>query len=281
MDHFELRDGELYCEDVPLAEIAARGRHARLRLFDGDDVPPRRGAALGAGAAWRPADRLCGEGQSQQRGDRDARARRASAPTWFPAANIGAPSPRALPADKIVFSGVGKTEEEMRLALEGGLYQFNLELLAEAEMLSAVAIGDGADRPGRLPGQPRRRRRRPRQDHHRLGREQVRDRDRRCARGLCSRRRLPGPRSPGRRRPYRQPADQPRSARARLHARRRADRRASRAPATTSASPISAAVLASPTTPTSRRRQARPNMARWSAASPAAGTCGWCSSRGG
>jgi diaminopimelate decarboxylase len=45
--------------------------------------------------------------------------------------------------DRIVFSGVGKTEEEMRLALKGGLYQFNLESMAEAEMLSAVAAEMG------------------------------------------------------------------------------------------------------------------------------------------
>jgi diaminopimelate decarboxylase len=42
-------------------------------------------------------------------------------------------------ADKIVFSGVGKTAAEMSLALEGGLCQFNLESLPEAEMLSRVA----------------------------------------------------------------------------------------------------------------------------------------------
>jgi diaminopimelate decarboxylase len=48
-----------------------------------------------------------------------------------------------VPGDKIVFSGVGKTGEEMRVALDGGLYQFNLESLAEAEMLSAVATGRG------------------------------------------------------------------------------------------------------------------------------------------
>src|SRR5205085_6422248 len=49
--------------------------------------------------------------------------------------------------DKIVFAGVGKTEEEMRLALDGGLYQFNLESLAEAEMLSAVATAMGRSAP--------------------------------------------------------------------------------------------------------------------------------------
>ena len=48
-----------------------------------------------------------------------------------------------VPRDKIVFSGVGKTEEEMRLALEGGLFQFNLESLEEAEMLSGVAAAMG------------------------------------------------------------------------------------------------------------------------------------------
>ena len=48
-----------------------------------------------------------------------------------------------IPADKIVFSGVGKTAEEMRIALEHGIYQFNLESEPEAEMLSAIASGMG------------------------------------------------------------------------------------------------------------------------------------------
>jgi diaminopimelate decarboxylase len=52
-----------------------------------------------------------------------------------------------VPPDKIVFSGVGKTEEEMRLALEGGLYQFNLESLSEAELLSSVATAMGRSAP--------------------------------------------------------------------------------------------------------------------------------------
>jgi diaminopimelate decarboxylase len=52
-----------------------------------------------------------------------------------------------VPGDQIVFAGVGKTEEEMRLALEGGLYQFNLESLEEAEMLSGVASAMGLTAP--------------------------------------------------------------------------------------------------------------------------------------
>ena len=48
-----------------------------------------------------------------------------------------------IPANKIVFSGVGKTEEEMRLALDKGIYQFNLESEPEAETLSEVALSMG------------------------------------------------------------------------------------------------------------------------------------------
>lgn len=48
-----------------------------------------------------------------------------------------------IPADRIVFSGVGKTEVEMRIALEKGIFQFNLESEPEAETLSQVATAMG------------------------------------------------------------------------------------------------------------------------------------------
>ncbi len=52
-----------------------------------------------------------------------------------------------MPGDKIVFSGVGKTAAEMAMALEGGIYQFNVESLPEAEMLSEVATSLGVTAP--------------------------------------------------------------------------------------------------------------------------------------
>ena len=52
-----------------------------------------------------------------------------------------------IPANRIVFSGVGKTAEEMRLALEHGIFQFNLESEPEAEMLSDVALSMGRRAP--------------------------------------------------------------------------------------------------------------------------------------
>ncbi|MGB8815578.1 MAG: diaminopimelate decarboxylase, partial [Paracoccaceae bacterium] len=44
-----------------------------------------------------------------------------------------------IPGNRIVFSGVGKTAAEMRLALAGGIRQFNVESEPELRALSAVA----------------------------------------------------------------------------------------------------------------------------------------------
>ena len=52
-----------------------------------------------------------------------------------------------IPAERIVFSGVGKTREEMRLALQAGIYQFNVESEPELEALSEVASALGARAP--------------------------------------------------------------------------------------------------------------------------------------
>ena len=53
----------------------------------------------------------------------------------------------SIPAEKIVFAGVGKTREEMRAALDAGICQFNLESGDEAEMLSSVAVEMGRTAP--------------------------------------------------------------------------------------------------------------------------------------
>lgn len=44
-----------------------------------------------------------------------------------------------IPANKIVFSGVGKTREEMRAGLDAGIYQFNVESEPELAALNDVA----------------------------------------------------------------------------------------------------------------------------------------------
>ena len=52
-----------------------------------------------------------------------------------------------VPGSRIVFSGVGKTREEMRLALEGGIRQFNVESEPELRALSEVAASLGVTAP--------------------------------------------------------------------------------------------------------------------------------------
>ena len=146
MDHFQLRNGELYCEDVPLAEIAAAVgtpiyvystatmcRHVNALKEALEPLPdPLIAYAVKANPNSAVIATLAnsGLGADVVSGGEYRRAKSAG-----------------VSGDKIVFSGVGKTEEEMRLALEGGLYQFNLESLDEAEMLSAVATAIGVTAP--------------------------------------------------------------------------------------------------------------------------------------
>ncbi len=52
-----------------------------------------------------------------------------------------------IPSDKIVFSGVGKTAEEMTAALEAGIFQFNVESEPELDLLNAVANARGQRAP--------------------------------------------------------------------------------------------------------------------------------------
>jgi diaminopimelate decarboxylase len=146
MDHFQPRDGQLYCEEVRLADIAAEvgtpvyvystatiRRHvAALRDGLGRLGDPLIAYAVKANPNSAVIATLArdGLGADVVSGGEYRRARAAG-----------------VPADKIVFSGVGKTEEEMRLALEGGLYQFNLESISEAEMLSGVASAMGRTAP--------------------------------------------------------------------------------------------------------------------------------------
>jgi diaminopimelate decarboxylase len=52
-----------------------------------------------------------------------------------------------IPADKIIFSGVGKRDEEMAFALKAGVYQINIESRPEMERLEVVAASLGLTAP--------------------------------------------------------------------------------------------------------------------------------------
>ena len=145
MDHFLYRDGALFAEDVPVAEIAAvvgtpfycyssatLARH--YRLFD----EALEGTEHLVCYAIKAASNLAilkllgdlGAGMDVVSGGEYARARAAG-----------------IPGERIVFSGVGKTEAEMRMALEGGIRQFNVESEPEMALLNKVALEMGTKAP--------------------------------------------------------------------------------------------------------------------------------------
>lgn len=137
MDHFEYRNGELFAEDLKLSEIAEQvgtpfycystatlERHFKVfsGAFDGVQslvcyavkansnlAVIKTLAKLGAGAD------VVSEGELRR------------------ALEAG------IPAEKIVFSGVGKQPHEMAYALEAGIHQFNVESEPEVKVLSEVA----------------------------------------------------------------------------------------------------------------------------------------------
>ena len=146
MDDFPIRDGEMFCEDVALSAIAAE---VGTPVYVYSTASMRRQArALQAALAGLPDALIAYAVKANPN---------SAVIATFAAAGLGADvvsggeyrrATRAgVPAERIVFSGVGKTADEMRLALQGGLFQFNVESLEEAELLSAVAAELGSVAP--------------------------------------------------------------------------------------------------------------------------------------
>lgn len=132
LDHFLYRNGELYAEDVRVSEIAkavgtpfylysAATFRRHFKLFD-DALSGMEHLvcfAMKSNSNQAILTLLAKEGAGMDvvSGGEYARAKAAG-----------------VPGDRIVFSGVGKTREEMDAALTGGIRQFNVE--SEPEMLA-------------------------------------------------------------------------------------------------------------------------------------------------
>ncbi|WP_338445326.1 diaminopimelate decarboxylase [Pelagerythrobacter marensis] len=138
MDHFELRNGILHAEDVPLPDIAqAVGtpvyvysratlvRHARVfreALSGLDNAHVAFAVKANPNLAVLSVLRQEGYGADVVSGGELTRALAAG----------------MAPAD-VVFSGVGKTHDELVQALEAGIGQFNIESEEEGYELAAIA----------------------------------------------------------------------------------------------------------------------------------------------
>jgi diaminopimelate decarboxylase len=138
MDHFQLRDGELFAEDVPLSRIAEEvgtpvyvysratlERHAKV-FRDALAAIPRKHIAFAVKsnpnlAVLRVLGRQ-GYGADVVSGGEMRRALAAG-----------------IPAKDIVFSGVGKTARELADALDAEIGQFNIESEEEGVELARIA----------------------------------------------------------------------------------------------------------------------------------------------
>ena len=145
MDYFNYVDGWLHAEEVPLARIAeAVGtpvyvysaatltRHFKLfqQALEWTDHLVCFAVKSNSNLAVLKLLGDLGAGMDIVSGGEYARARAAG-----------------VPGGRIVFSGVGKLESEMRMALEGGIRQFNVESEPELELLSRVAHSMGLRAP--------------------------------------------------------------------------------------------------------------------------------------
>ena len=141
MDHFIYRDGVLHAEDVPLTEIAAQvgtpfyvySAATLLRHFQVFDES----LAWGDHLVCFAMKSLSNVAVLKMLGQAGAGIDVVSIGEYLRAKAAG------VSGDKIVFSGVAKTREEMKIALEGGIRQFNVESEPEMEVLSEVALSLG------------------------------------------------------------------------------------------------------------------------------------------
>ncbi|WP_427968085.1 diaminopimelate decarboxylase [Altererythrobacter sp.] len=149
MDHFALNQGVLHAEDVPLPRIAQEvgtpvyvysratlTRHARVFAEALDGVPDKLVAfAVKANPNLAVLKVLASEGYG---------ADVVSGGELMRALAAG------IPAEKVVFSGVGKTRAELELGLEKGIGQFNIESREEGRELAELATALGKQAPATL-----------------------------------------------------------------------------------------------------------------------------------
>jgi diaminopimelate decarboxylase len=146
MNHFDYKDGELYCERVSLTALA-QTVGTPFYVYSTATLERHYNVFAGAVAAQDALKSPKGEAplvafackaNSNMAVLQTLAAQGCGADT-VSEGEIRRALKAGVPAHKIVFSGVGKTDAEMAFALKAGIYQLNVESRPELERLSAVA----------------------------------------------------------------------------------------------------------------------------------------------
>jgi diaminopimelate decarboxylase len=144
VNHFEYKDGALFAEDVAIARIAeavgtpfycysSATLERHYRVFE---------------AAFPQGSLICFSLKANSnQAVIGTLARLGAGADVVSGGELMRALKAGIPANKIVFSGVGKTDAEMTAALEAGIYQFNVESEPELHALSALAAARGAQAP--------------------------------------------------------------------------------------------------------------------------------------
>ncbi|GAA0595767.1 diaminopimelate decarboxylase [Caenispirillum bisanense] len=147
MHHFSYRDGILHCEDVPLATIAAA---VGTPVYVYSTATLRRHWSVFTGALAEAGLDTSVHFATKANGNRavlrtladlGAGADVVSGGELYAALHAG------IPASRIVFSGVGKTRDDLAYALDQGIFQINVESEPELRLLDAVAREKGVKAP--------------------------------------------------------------------------------------------------------------------------------------
>lgn len=141
MNHFEARGGALWCEDVPLTAIAAEVG-TPVYVYSTATLTRHYEAfrsALAAypelGSPWIAYAVKANSNLSVLA----TLARIGAGADTVSEGEIRRALAAGIPVSRIVFSGVGKTDSELRFALDVGVSQINIEAEAEFDRLSRIA----------------------------------------------------------------------------------------------------------------------------------------------
>lgn len=145
MNHFEYRGGALCCEGVKLADIAeAVGTpcyvYSTATLERHYDVFK---------SAFAPRDVLVAFAVKANANISviATLARKGAGADTVSQGEIERALMAGVPPEKIIFSGVGKTADELAFAVKAGVHEINVESRAELELLSEIARGLGKKAP--------------------------------------------------------------------------------------------------------------------------------------
>ena len=139
------RKGILHSADVPLPLIADE-IGTPTWCYDIDDIERRARLFLEATADLRPLICYALKANSNQAVIATL-ARHGIGADVVSGGELSRATAAGVPPERIIYSGVGKTPDEIRMALELGIGQFNVESLPELHSIAAIAAASGHTAP--------------------------------------------------------------------------------------------------------------------------------------